>query len=211
MGELIVVWIMFCDVQIVSIEIFIDDVWKQLQDYCLKVLLVFDEYWWLVGIVIQSDLFKYFCFDGSLFKCLCFLCGIKLKMIMIILVVCVQVDIYVVELVLLLFDEGLYCLLVFNEVGYLVGIVSQIDLIVVFYCNWLQYLGQVDQIMQFQCCDQLLFLWIILCSNWNVWCRVGDRCLWEYIRQVGQVNFGVCLICCRVLLFRQLFIIWVWK
>ena len=51
-----------------------------------------------------------------------------------------------VELVSLLSDEGLHCLPVLNEAGYLVGIVSQTDLIAALYRNWLQHLGQADQI-----------------------------------------------------------------
>ncbi|WP_215202718.1 CBS domain-containing protein [Escherichia coli] len=49
-------------------------------------------------------------------------------------------------MVSLLSDEGLHCLPVLNEAGYLVGIVSQTDLIAALYRNWLQHLGQADQI-----------------------------------------------------------------
>ncbi|MCR3864639.1 CBS domain-containing protein, partial [Pseudomonas aeruginosa] len=146
MGELTAARIMSRDVQTASTETFIDDAWKQLQEHRLKALPVLDEHRRLAGIVTQSDLLKHFRPDGSPFKRLRFLRGTKLKTIMTTPVVCVQADTHAVELVSLLSDEGLHCLPVLNEAGYLVGIVSQTDLIAALYRNWLQHLGQADQI-----------------------------------------------------------------
>ncbi|MEM5617920.1 HPP family protein [Pseudomonas aeruginosa] len=146
MGELTAARIMSRDVQTASTETFIDDAWKQLQEHRLKALPVLDEHRRLAGIVTQSDLLKHFRPDGSPFKRLRFLRGTKLKTIATTPVVCVQADTHAVELVSLLSDEGLHCLPVLNEAGYLVGIVSQTDLIAALYRNWLQHLGQADQI-----------------------------------------------------------------
>ncbi|MCY1266428.1 inosine-5'-monophosphate dehydrogenase [compost metagenome] len=144
MGDLRAARIMSRDLRTIAPDAPVSEAWKLLDRHHLKALPVLDDKEQLVGILTLSDLLGHAATAAprSIADRFRSRREAPVSRLMTRPVRCVTVDTPVVELVSLLSDQGLHCLPVLNDVGRVVGIVSQSDLIAALYRNWLQELHQ---------------------------------------------------------------------
>src|SRR5690606_23855463 len=144
MGDLRAARIMSRDLRTIAPDAPVSEAWKLLDRHHLNALPVLDDKEQLVGILTLSDLLGHAATAAprSIADRFRSRREAPVSRLMTRPVRCVTVDTPVVELVSLLSDQGLHCLPVLNDVGRVVGIVSQSDLIAALYRNWLQELHQ---------------------------------------------------------------------
>lgn len=137
--------IMLCNLFIVCVDDCLCVVWWFFLIYYVKVLLVVDVDGWFVGMILQVDFFLNFVFleDGNLYFGFCCCVFVKFSWqyvlcfvgdIMDCWIQLMRFEILVFVLVMCMVDEGFYMILVVNYVDCFVGVVSQGDFFVVFFC-----------------------------------------------------------------------------